>query len=95
MVKLWHYCFVKDPVIYDILHVLLDFPVEVNVFGTSIWDEGKARLIMGLPKLRQENSLGQAFGMNIISIWDEGKARLIMGLPKLRQENSFWRSIWN
>ncbi len=52
--------FVKDPVIYDILHVILDFPVEVNVFGTSIWDEGKARLIMGLPKLRHVNSVPKA-----------------------------------
>jgi hypothetical protein len=44
--------------------VLLDIPVEVNVFGTSIWDEGKARLIMGLPKLRQ------VFGIYSMSILD-------------------------
>jgi hypothetical protein len=45
--------------------VLLDFPVEVNVFGTSIWDEGKARLIMGLPKLRQVNQfLAEHLGLS-------------------------------
>ncbi len=67
---------------FAILHVLLDFPVEVNVFGTSIWDEGKARLIMGLPKLRQVNSFWR-------NIWDEHREHFGWPLKEGHLDNQY------